>query len=549
MIQDASTLACGTPAPRGRAPGWRAVVVFAVAVFMPGAPALEAQTLSDPLVPRGRVRLDFSPSVRAWDTRYGLRQNGGRSEAVEEHLGADLTDARGVSLFPGMAALEETLRSLSGDDAFQGVVGSSVGRLSNEVTRLDMGVRIGVFDWLTLGANVPYVRGRSTLDLAFSPDAGANLGITPWGTDVGGVSHLLTALGESAVAAQNRAQSLCAAGGGAACQSASALAQRATAFWEGLAGAYFATPFFPLASSQVAERLRAALTALEADLAQEGLPGVGAPLLFASSPLDEAAFLGLATNPAAGILGAPLRSDEGLWRLGDVEVSAALRLLEGEVRDPEAVSPRFAYRVAGGFLVRLPTGLLDDPNAFLDLASGDGQMDMEGRLDVALRLGGRLGFVGNFRYGTQQSVDIVRRVAPHEALLPPASSARAVRWTPGAYSFLELSPRLHLSEAAALSVDYRRFGKAQDDFQLLGDAAAGSGGVDVGLLSRETEVTLSEIALGFRYSSLGLFRQGRVGTPAEVGLRYIRPLSGSGGRTPKATTVEFSVSLFRRIWG
>lgn len=545
MTQDASNPSSDTPGRRWRARWWVTGLAAAVASFGPSATVLEAQTLSDLLVPRGRVRLDFTPSVRAWDTRYGLGPDG----AVEERLGSDLTDPRGVSLFPGIPALEETLRTLSGDGSFQGVVGSSVGRLSNEVTRLDVGLRLGVFDWLTVGANVPYVRGRSTLDLSFTPDAAANLGITPGGTNAGDVSHLLTALGESAVAAQNRARTLCAGGGSAGCPGASALAQRATAFWEGLAGAYFATPFFPLASSQVAGRLRAALNALDADLAQAGLPTVGVPLLFASTPLDEAAFLGLASNPAAGIQGRPLRSDEGLWRVGDVELSAALRLLEGEVRDPEAVSPRFSYRVGGGFLLRLPTGLLDDPDAFLDLASGDGQLDMEGRLDVALRLGGRLGLAGSYRYGTQQSVDIVRRVAPYQTLLPPASSRRAVRWTPGAYSFVEISPRLYLGEAVALAADFRRFQKDEDDFQLLGDGGAGLDGVDVGVLSRGTEVQLSELALGLRYSSLGLFRQGRVGTPAEVGLRYVRPLSGSGGRTPKATTLEFSVSLFRRIWG
>lgn len=535
-----------TPTPVGRARGWVWALVAVAAGLLPGGAPAAAQTLSDPLVPRGRVRLDFTPSVRTWDARYGLSADG---RAVEEALGGDLTDGRGVAPFPGMAALEETLRALSGDDAFQGVAGSSAGRISHEVTRLDMGLKIGVFGWLTVGANVPYVRGRTTLDLAFAPDSASNLGITPGGTNPGGVSDLLTALGESAVAARNRAEALCAAGGGADCQAASALAQRATAFWEGLAGAYFATPFFPLASSRVAERLRAALGALEAELAGAGLPQVGSPLLFASAPLDEAGFLGLATNPAAGIQGRPLRSDDGMWRVGDVEVSAAVRILDGEVRDPDAVAPRFAYAVAGGFTARLPTGTLDDPDAFLDLASGDGQLDLEGRVDVALRLGSRLGLRGEYRRGTQRSVDIVRRVAPHEALLPPAASARAVRWTPGAYSFFEVSPRLHLGEAAAFTLDFRRFRKGEDAFELLGDAGAGFGNVDVGALARETEVTLSELAVGFRYSSLRLFRQGRVGTPAEVGLRYVRPLSGAGGRTPKATTLELSVSLFRRIWG
>jgi hypothetical protein len=124
-----------------------------------------------------------------------------------------------------------------------------------------------------------------------------------------------------------------------------------------------------------------------------------------------------------------------------------------------------------------------------------------------------------------------------------------VRWTPGDYTHLEISPRIHLGEALALAADYRRFHKAEDAYDLLGEDTGDGSSADVTLLSRESEVTLEEVAVGLRYSSLGLFRRGKVGTPAEVGVRWVFPLSGSGGRTPKAQRAELSLSLFRRIWG
>jgi len=108
---------------------------------------------------------------------------------------------------------------------------------------------------------------------------------------------------------------------------------------------------------------------------------------------------------------------------------------------------------------------------------------------------------------------------------------------------------VHLGEALAFAVDYRRYHKGEDAYTLVTAGDDGTSTVDVSLLARESEVTLQELALGLRYSSLALWRQGRVGTPAEMGLRLVRPLSGSGGRTAKATRVELSVSLFRRIWG
>ena len=107
---------------------------------------------------------------------------------------------------------------------------------------------------------------------------------------------------------------------------------------------------------------------------------------------------------------------------------------------------------------------------------------------------------------------------------------------------------MHLGEALSFALDFRRFHKAADSYDLLGDGT-GTAQLDASLLAHETEVTLQELGVGLRYSSLGLWRQGRVGTPAEVGVRLIRPLSGSGGQTPKASRVELSISLFRRIWG
>ncbi|MHB1193845.1 MAG: hypothetical protein ACYC6F_12460 [Longimicrobiales bacterium] len=532
------------PLSSGRLSGVRGWWVGVAVAGLLAPAAAVGQTMSDPLVPRGRVRLDFAPSISFWDTRYGIGADG---KDVEEALGMDLTDERAVGLFPGITTLEETLRSLSGDAGFEGRVGSTVGRLSKEVTRLDFGLRIGVFEWLTVGASVPYVRGRSTLAFAFRADSTANLGLNPASAGGQGVSDLLSALGEAAVAADSRATSLCAAGSSAECSDATALAQRANGFWEGLFGAYFASPFFPVAGAPVAARLEEAYAALNADLAAAGVAAVGLPLAFAPEALDDAGYRALSSSSGVGMT--PLESYPGIWQLGDVEVNATVRLLDGEVRDSGAVSPRFAWALYGGFLVRLPTGLLDDPNMLFDFASGDGQQDLEGRVDAGLRVGSRLDFRGSFRRGTQAAVDILRRVSPHEVLLPPASTLRAVRWTPGAYTHLELSPRIHLGEALALAGDYRRFHKAMDAYELLGEETAGAAAADVTLLVRETEMTVEEVAVGLRYSSLGLFRRGLVGTPAEVGVRWVFPLSGSGGQTPKASRAEFSLSLFRRIWG
>ena len=85
------------PAPTsgalGAARGW----VLGLALALGAAPgSAVGQALADPLVPRGRVRLDFVPSLSSWDTRYGVRTEGGAAVEGEEELGVDLTDTRGV---------------------------------------------------------------------------------------------------------------------------------------------------------------------------------------------------------------------------------------------------------------------------------------------------------------------------------------------------------------------------------------------------------------------------------------------------------------------
>ena len=510
---------------------------------------LSAQILTDPQVPGGRIRLDFVPSFQSWDTRFGAGTTEGVTTEEEEKLGSDLTDATGALLFPGILSLQEQLRALTADPSYIAKLGSTVGAVSKEVTRMDVGLQLGVFDWLTLGANVPWVRGRTAVDVAFRADAGSDLGGNPAFSDPSSVTAFLGGLGEVAGLAQARAASLCSGGDPAACSAAQALADRAGAFWSGMKGAYGASPFFPTGASPAGAALSAALAALDGDLTAAGLRGVGAGIPFAAGLLDAQTFASLATDPSTGISGSRLRTVDGLWTMGDVEVSASLRLLDGEVRDSGDVSPRFAYSLSAGALVRLGTGTPDDPNVFLDIGSGDGQMDMEGRVSGMLQFGRRLELRGGYRYGVQDAVTLLRRVAPPEQILAPVSTSRAVVWTPGSYSFIDASPRLHLTPELSLALDYHRYHKAADSYELAGAEPDGVPPVDVGDLMRETEMGLQQVALGIRYSTLRTWRADGSAPPLEMALRLVRSVAGSGGQTPKATRFEMGVSVFKRIWG
>ncbi len=530
----------GRPAPRRAR---RRCVAGALGGLALGLPA-GAQTMVSPLVPRGHVRLDAVPSFTSWHSRFGLVSG---ADVVEE-LGSDLTDPTGKTLFPGLTTLEESLRELSGIPGYQATLGSTSADVAHDVTRWDLGVRVGVLGWLTVGAVVPYVKTNTALDVSFRPDSAGALGLNPAAEGEQAVTTLLDRLSATADAAAAHAASVCAVDPGPACDQAQALSARTTGFLDLTRTAYGASVFFPVGGSPMGVGLQGALAALNADLAAAGLSGVGVPMVFAQSILDEQGFLELPARFGSGYQANELRGIPGLWTLGDVELSADVRLLDTTPSE-SAGGSGFGVTLSGGATVRLPTGTVDDPSVFLDIGSGDGQMDIEGRGDAALRLGRWLGLSLGARYGTQRARTLVRRVAPHEQVLVPITRAHSVRWTPGAYLFLEASPRLRLTEDLALAVDFRRLHKSADTYEVFRPEGDTLPEIDTSELEAETEATVQEIAVGLRYSTVLSWALGRTRTPVEVGARWSSAVSGSGGSAPKTTRLELAVSLYRRLWG
>lgn len=524
-----------------------AMAVTAALTAVPGGAQEADHAMLTPLIPKGMVQLTVTPTFSSWGQRYGLNASGGTEV---QSLGADLTDPNGTAPFAGMSLLESNLAKLTGQSGFTPKLGALSGTVTKNATRVEAAARLGVFDWLTIGAMVPYVRTRTAIDIAFRADsAGANLGVSPAVTNPSAVSALLSALGGALTAAQAHADSACAGGAGAGCSAAQGLVQEVSSFSTNLHQAYYATPFFPRDSSAMATALSTSLSSVDGDLTAAGLSPVGQSLIFANEIVDQTTLQSLMTNGAAGIDASPLETVDGIWTLGDIELTADARILQGEIRDSASVAPRLAWTLTGGVLVRLGTGRIDDPDIFLEVGSGDGQTDYEGHMAASLQVGRRFGLAGGFRYGWQGSTVVVRRVAPPGEILAPVASRRVVKWSPGAYTDLEVAPRFFLTPALAFSVDYRRFHKSADSYALTSNALQDVYPVDAAVLGQQTEVSLSEAAIGVRYSTLALIREGRQATPLEFGLRLIHAVGGAGGQVPKATRVQVTASIFYRLWG
>lgn len=514
--------------------------VLSVALF--GGEAA-AQILDDTLVPRGQLRLQAHPTFGSWDARFGRAADGTEGR---ERLGIDLSDPTGLSLFPGSATLIGHVEDITGTPGYAPSLGPADARVTQDVTRIEFGGQLGVFDWLTIGVVVPWIQTRTAIDLTLEPDTvgGGDLGLSPTLTDAAGVDGYLLSLGSAATAAMAGATAACAGGPGAACSAAQMLADRASGLLGSSRGAYGASPFFPMAGSVAAVSLGAVSSTLDADLIAAGLTPIGAAMVFASDAVTADDLLALPATGGAGFDGAPLGTRRGLWQTGDVEASVLVRLLEGGRAAAAGTSSGLSYRLTAGFLVRLATGTPEDADIFLDLGTGDGQPDLEGRV-IGTISSGRLGLAAGAKYGVQESTTLTKRVALPEIAVPGLATRQEVRFSPASYLHVEVVPSLTVTDALSLTGQLRYFKKGRDVYELI-DPSLPLNPLD---LSVESGVKLMQIGGGLRYSTVESWRAGAAPSPLDLHLRLVFSTAGSGGQVPVSTRVEAGIRLFKRFWG
>ena len=520
------------------------VALLAGAALPAGA---AAQVTEGPLSPAGRLRVEVAPSFFHWKDRFGLREVDGRRVEGVEPLGFDLQADPATDLFPGVAVLESSLREVLDDPGFQAALGATRARVAHDVTRIPLRADLGVFDWLTVGVTVPFVLTRTEATVALRVDpAAANLGLSPAVTAPDAMLGFLQELSARADAAASRADALCAEGD-PACAEAEALAGDAAALESGLRSAYGATPLFPVEGTEAGGALRARLDALNARLSTAGLGEVGSTLPLADRILDREGFERIFEDPLAGLQASVPGKVVNVWELGDVELTAAVRLLEGVSRDSAGAPARARWQVGARGLVRLGTGIPDSADVFFDLGSGDAQTDVEGGVFANVRVGS-VGLWADARYGVQGATTLLRRAVPPDLVLAPVATRVPVRWTPGSYLQLEVSPRWHLTTELAVAATWRTFTKGPDTYELAASADP-TLPIDPSVLEAETEATVHELGGGLVFSTLEAWRDGRTSVPFEVRFGVQAGVSGSGGRTPKGVRIQGGLRLYQRLWG
>lgn len=531
----------------------RRFVRLGLALAAASAHPVGAQEPEEPLVRRGTVRLEFAPEHGFWHSRFGKRTEGGSTIEEVEPLGFDLTrDDVGTAVVPTLEGFQDLVSEALAEPGFLLDLGSVSTEWSYSRTRVPFRVDVGVFDWLTISGTVPLVKTEALIDAVLLGDStNANAGLNPALDDPGAVGTFLSNLGTDVTAFEATAAGVCADLGAESpeCQQALGLLTEGLSLETSLGNMYGDTEgFAPLQGTSAGAALESRVTDFQAGVESFGqATTAGAPPL-AEQPLTSEDFQRLVTEPAYGVASAPLIPYDGQWGLGDVEVGAAIRLLDGFTTRP--ANAGFRYRLGVEAKIRLATGTVAHPDTLQQMGTGTGQSDVEARVFGSAFLGRRWELFGHARMGFRQGADLVRRVTPPDVVLSPFSSKALVTWKPGNTFEIYAAPRYRMNDALALMVPYALFSKRSDSYTLAATGQDPSAEpIDASVLNEETEATLHRIGVGAIFSTLPAFRRGESSLPLQLRAVYQTAIGGKGGQTPKLSSLRVTLRLFLSFWG
>jgi hypothetical protein len=496
------------------------------------------------LVPRGVLRLGFEPQYLSWGERFD-------STGMRQPLGTDFNDsAAGVRLFPTLFAPQSAVASIIGDTAYRMDLGLFRTTLDADIRRFPLTVQFGLTSRIALTAELPIVTTRSQVDFVVDSTAsnvGWNQAADPAGsaTAIQQIQTLLVQLDAAAAAVEAGI----AAGDygcptGATCdeaRAAVAAAQQLRLDLTALSGvdetgtlAPLISPFAPTAGSAAGAAILGAIQSVAARFQALGAPAVSGTFPLPGSTVGSGAVNTMLPDTAFGYWASPLAMTKYTQKLGDIEVGLRFGLLQGG-----------AARTVLWTTVRLPTGMLDSPDDYLDIGTGDHQMDVEFGFEGAWEAGTFLGIAASASYNLQLGDQLVRRVTSHVEPIAPLSTRTLVSRNLGDELRAAVYPSIRLSRifTAYGSASYYR--KASDQYTLAGSGDAA--GLDPALLAFETGMSMWSFGGGLHYYAA----QGRSGPalPIEAGIDFRSAFQGKGGQTPKSTSVNFYLRIPIRIFG
>ncbi|HVH68592.1 MAG TPA: hypothetical protein VM716_12055 [Gemmatimonadales bacterium] len=512
-------------------------LVLALASFaVTGGTAL-AQAVERTDVPeRGVLRVTFDPRVMTWNDEF--------TSAGRRRLGAPLTgDTLGGRFIPLVARLEQNVRTASGVAGFVASLGQGLLSVRQERRTYPFTAELGVTDRLSVSLMVPIVRVATRSSLQRT-NVGANLGLNPRLEGLTGADSAYSTFFTQFDTTLARFDQNIAAGQYGCASGAPCAARDSSTRWHTVRDALHTSayglgqtgsPFLPLGSSAAALGIDTTVLRIERGLGVTyGVRGFDTTTTFllptdtlTSGFVDQA----LIDPRGFGYAAQPFRRS---WRygLGDVELGAKYRLLTGS-----------HVATALQAIVRLPTAGRDSADDLQRQSLGDRQFDLEGRLTQELIVG-PLWLNVAVHGGLQRHGTRVRRVAPPDAFLVPATATATLWWKPGDYAGVDVAPLLRLSREFAAGFTAGYFTKARDQYGYL------SAQDSVDLANRTGAATpASVLDLGTSERRLRLGFAVTYHAPmVEGGFSIEQTVSGRGGPVPGATVYRIVMRASQKLF-
>ena len=518
----------------------------AVLVLCLAAP-LSAQ-LAPVGAPKGTLRFTLGGSFESADRR--LFEGRG-----EDYLADFGSLALGSDRFAFLRAADSVIGQVIGQPGYKINLGALRANGLLTVGTGTIGAALGVTGKLTLFANAPFVtvqvkarlqEDSSTADAGFNP-AHPTLGT---GADQALANTFFTNFQAALDNLDARISSGAYAGNPALLTLAQEISQRGAQIRSSLVSitnSTGASPFLPTATSTTGIAVTDVIRALQDTLANTlgvSSPFVDAPVLAAGrlAQGDITRFLSNASGPinALPLVGAKLS------RIGDMDVGAVYTLVDRFDRIGHRPG---GFRFAAEGLLRLPTGLRDNPNNLLHLGTGNGRYELGvsgtadfGRGAWGARLTG--GYLHRF------PALRVRRVTPPDQPYPEVSLLTNVRYKAGDVVQLGARPFLRLARNLAIHgiVDYWREAKGSASYYRVMDAIPG---LPASVLVEQSDRSALAIGGGVTYvgRAVAECQPGhRCGFPIDASWNYSNIVSATGGRVPQPWTTRLEIRWYQRLW-
>lgn len=526
-------------------------------------------------LPRGVLRVRTLGQWTSFNERYGM-DTPGRPDGALEPLGINFTlDTIGVREFPNLAIVQAGLRSLTGNPNFGLTLGNSRVNFNDRVAAIPFVIEAGLSQRFSIGIQIPYVKTTSSVFFGVNTNQReGNLGFNPALANATAAGVNTTMFNQFTAAAAQLSASLAACQGSTAPQCAPLNAQRGNAqaliasssafaggvyqiYSGGSRGVTFASPFVPITGTDAQLAIEARVAAFRALYTSFGVNSITSTGPFAAqNRLTLADAQTILSSPAFGLAADPLQTTTR-GHISDIDVGGKFLVFDSFGNSSEArMSPKgLNFRASVGGVVRLPTGQSDSPNNFVDIGTGNGQTDLEGRLFADLLVGSHFWQSFVVRYTDQLADNQFMRISdlPDKELAPLYRRQKVRRDLGNAFEF-ETSPRIVLNNFFAVSGQYLYRHKGQDHYTgtfAVDSAVTGFADItlDASTLDLETETTEHRLGGGIAFSNLFAFEEGKAKIPFEVTYLHWQTVKGAGGNQPKFFTDQIQLRLYARLFG